>query len=97
MKKIDLNKSVLGLDGVEIKENGKIVTMGYALGNFLVGANKGEALKYYDWAVALHNGKTITLDGSDFKKIYSFVEDHDQLTILVKAQILKELDKATEE
>lgn len=92
MKTINLNKNALSLSGEELKENGKVITLGECLGNFLVGSNKGEALKYYDWAIALYKGQTISVDDSDFKKIRDFVENHEQLTILVKAQIIKELD-----
>ncbi len=97
MKTINLTKTGVTLNGEELKEDGKPVSLGKILGNFLVSSTKGDALKYYDWACALYKGNTIQVDSSDFKKIRSFVEDHDQLTNLAKAQILKELDAVKED
>lgn len=85
MKKINLNFDLTGLDGVPVGNAGKLVA------NILVGGSKGDILKYYDWAVALHKGNEITVDASDLKKIKEFIETHDGLTILAKAQILNKL------
>lgn len=98
MKKINLNFPILNLDGTPIKdESGQDLIAGKLLGNVLVGASSGDALKYYDWAVSMHGGKEILVDASDFKKILDFVEDSKVFTNLSKAQIIKCLNSATQE
>lgn len=81
VKTVDLNNKPLGNQ-----------TMGESLANILVGGVKGEALKFYDWAVALNKNEKISVDESDFKKIYLFVEESDVISILLKAQLLRQLD-----
>lgn len=66
------------------------------IGNALVSTNKGEALKFYDWAVRLHKGDVILVDKSDLKKIRDFIEDSETMFILCKAQLLKIIDEAKE-
>ncbi|HRG36905.1 MAG TPA: hypothetical protein PK289_00075 [Bacteroidia bacterium] len=97
MKTIDLNKPGLGLDDQVLLDNGTPVNLGKTLGGFLVASTKGDALKYYDWACALYKGNSIKVDSSDFKKIRDFVENHEHITNLAKAQILKELDSIKED
>lgn len=81
--KIDLNFHIKGLDGKDIEE----ANAGKILGNSLVAQSKGDAVKYYCWAVKLYNGESIEVDKSDFKKIKEFVSESG-LPILTKAQIL---------
>ena len=90
MIKINLSNPVIDLDGKAVEE----LTLGKLLGNQLAGSNKGEALKYYDWAVALYKGLEITTDKTDAKKIKEFVETTETLTNLVKAQIITILDSS---
>ena len=92
MKKIDLNIPMTDLSGAEVKE----AKLGQILGNQLVGGSKGDALKFYDWAVKLYKGDSISVDDSDFNKIKDFVNESEMLTIIAKAQILKQLEKAEE-
>ena len=82
---IDLNKPIVGLDGKEIEESnlGKIVSQ------MLVTATKGDALKFWSWANKLYAGETLDLDPSDKEVLKNFIKDHEQLTILTKAQVLE--------
>jgi hypothetical protein len=83
--KIDLNKSLLDLDGKEIADSniGKIVAQ------MLVQSTKGDALKFWDWALKLNKGEAIDLDKSDQEVFKNFIKDSEHLTILSKAQILE--------
>lgn len=93
--KIDLNVPVLDLAGVPIKESGnspEIVTCSRLLSNNLIQGSKGDAIKFYDWAQALYKNQPIEVDNSDFKKIRSFIDESEGVSILAKAQILKALD-----
>jgi hypothetical protein len=87
--KIDLNFNLAELDGKEIKNAnaGKIVA------NALVQQSKGDALKFWDWAVALNKGEILDLDTSDQETFKNFVKDNEGLPILTKAQILHKLKK----
>lgn len=47
-----------------------------------------EPIKFWSWALALHKGETISIDDSDFKKLYDWVHDHEAFTAAFKAQCL---------
>jgi hypothetical protein len=87
--KIDLNFNLVDLDGKSIENSnaGKIVA------ESLVRQSKGDALKYWDWAVALNKGEILDLDSSDQETFKNFVRDNEGLPILTKAQILQKLKK----
>lgn len=85
MKKVNLNKSIKDLDGNEIEGS----NLGKLVAQMLVTSSKGDALKYMAWALKLHAGEPLELDPSDHETLRNFVKDHDQLTILSKAQMLE--------
>jgi hypothetical protein len=92
--KIDLNFNLLGLDGVAlIDDKNQTVNAGKFVANSLVQQSKGDALKFWDWAVALNKGETLDLDSSDQETFKNFIKDNENFAIIVKAQILHKLKK----
>jgi hypothetical protein len=92
--KIDLNFDLLGLDSVVLlDQNGKRINAGKLIANSLVQQSKGDALKFWDWAVALNKGEVLDLDTSDQETFKNFVKDNEGLPIITKAQILHKLKK----
>jgi hypothetical protein len=93
--KIDLNFELLGLDGVAVLDHqtGKTINAGKIIANSLVQQSKGDALKFWDWAVALNKGEVLDLDTSDQETFKNFVKDNEGLPIITKAQILHKLKK----
>jgi uncharacterized protein YecA (UPF0149 family) len=85
MKKINLNKAITDLDGKDIEGS----NLGKLVAQMLASATKGDALKFMSWALKLHAGESLELDPSDVETLKNFIKDHDQLTILSKAQILE--------
>lgn len=85
MTKVDLNKSITDLDGNAIEGS----NLGKLVAQMLVTSSKGDALKYMAWALKLHAGEPLDLDPSDKETLRNFIKDHDQLTILSKAQMLE--------
>ena len=87
--KIDLNFDLADLDGKAIENTnaGKLVAQ------TLVQGTKGDALKFWDWAVALNKGEVLDLDSSDQETFKNFVKDSEAITIFAKAQILLKLKK----
>jgi hypothetical protein len=85
MKKIDLNKAITDLDGKNIEGS----NLGKLVAQMLVSSSRGDALKYMSWALKLHAGESLELDPSDVETLKNFIKEHDQLTILSKAQILE--------
>lgn len=85
MTKIDLNKSITDLDGNAIEGS----NLGKLVAQMLVTSSKGDALKYMAWALKLHAGESLELDPSDKETLRNFIKDHEQLTILSKAQMLE--------
>ena len=84
-----LDKNLTGLDGKELPD----ANMGKILANSLANGSGGDSIKYLDWAFKLYNGKSINLDDSDYTKLYKEVENNKQLTRLVNAQILQEMER----
>jgi hypothetical protein len=92
--KIDLNFDLIGLDGVAVlDQTGKTINAGKVIANSLVQQSKGDALKFWDWAVALNKGEVLDLDSSDQETFKNFVKDNEGLPIITKAQILHKLKK----
>lgn len=87
--KIDLNCNLLDLEGQEVENTnaGKLVAQ------TLVQGTKGDALKFWDWAVALNKGEVLDLDSSDQETFKNFVKESEVITIFAKAQILNKLKK----
>jgi len=85
MKKINLNKAITDLDGNAIEGS----NLGKLVAQMLVTSSKGDALKYMAWALKLHAGEELELDPSDKETLKNFIKDHDQLTVLSKAQMLQ--------
>jgi len=89
MKNIDLNFLIKDISGNEIKD----ANAGRLLANALVFTSNGDIFKHYDWAKSLAEGKSISIDRSDAEYLRYFITKHDNLSILVKAQILEVFDK----
>ena len=85
--KINLNSALLDLDGNEIADS----NMGKILAQLLISETKGDALKFWDWAMKLHKGEVLDLDKSDQEVFKNFVKETEKLPIITKAQILEKL------
>lgn len=90
---IDLNKSLIDLDGSEI-QNGN---MGKILAASIVNQSKGDAIKLYGWAVDMSKGNVIIIDKSDYDTLKNFIKDSESMTVITKAQILNIVNEAKEE
>lgn len=84
-----LDKNLTGLDGKDLPN----ANMGQILASSLANSAGGDSIKYLDWALKLYNGKPIHLDDADYIKLYKEVENNKQLTRLVNAQILQEMER----
>ena len=89
MKKLDLNFAFVGIDETPIVQQGKELIAGEVIAGVLISEVKGDAIKYFDWAVSLNKRKVIEIDDSYFIKLKSLVSETEKLTILLKAQLLK--------
>ena len=90
---MNFNKPIKSLNGNVVKDqNGKEVTLGSILADQLVSGTKGDAVKFYGWALKLHEGLELDLDKSDKQTLKDFVTNNEQLTILAKAQLLEQFD-----
>ncbi|CAB4148224.1 hypothetical protein UFOVP520_3 [uncultured Caudovirales phage] len=87
--KVDLNFDLSELDGTPAQG----INLGKIIAGSLVQQTKGDALKYWDWAVALNKGEALELDSSDQQTITTFVKENENLTIYVKAQFLLAMKK----
>jgi hypothetical protein len=87
--KLNFNFNLVDLDGKEI-ENGNL---GKILANNLINQTKGDAVKYWEWALALNKGQVIDLDTSDQDTLKTFIKDSEVLPVLTKAQSLAVFSK----
>jgi hypothetical protein len=87
--KLDFNFDLLGLDEQPIEG----ANAGKLLANALAQGSKGDALKFWDWAVNLNKGEVLDLDSSDQETMKNFIKDAEGFTILAKAQLLKVIKK----
>lgn len=87
--KLNFNFDLLGLDEQPIEG----ANAGKLLANALAQGSKGDALKFWDWAVSLNKGEVLDLDSSDQETIKNFIKDSEGFTILAKAQLLQVLKK----
>lgn len=87
---LDFNQAIKGLDGQELLDiDGKAVSMGKLLASQLASSNKGDALKFYTWALKIYNGDKLDLDPSDKSTLKEFIKGCEQLTNMAKAQLLE--------
>jgi len=89
---INFSKPLIGLDGEPVIQLDKAVTLGSVLAPQIAQQNKGDALKLLAWAMAIYKGEDISLDKSDTSTLKNLIESNEQMTILVKAQLLDVLN-----
>jgi hypothetical protein len=82
--KLNFNFNLTDLDGKELEG----ANAGKLLANTLIQQTKGDAVKYWEWALALNKGDILDLDSSDQETLKTFVKDSETITILAKAQLL---------
>lgn len=87
--KLDFNFNLVDLDNnpIDNANAGKLVA------NSLVQQSKGDALKFWEWALALNKGEVLDLDSSDQETLKNFVKDSENFAIIAKAQLLKVFKK----
>ncbi len=82
--KLNFNFNLTDLDGKELEG----ANAGKLLANSLIQQTKGDAVKYWEWALALNKGDVLDLDTSDQETLKTFVKDSEVITVLAKAQLL---------
>ena len=82
--KLNFNFNLTDLDGKELEG----ANAGKLLANTLIQQTKGDAVKYWEWALALNKGDVLDLDTSDQETLKTFIKDSDTITVLGKAQLL---------
>ena len=87
--KLNFNFNLTDLDGKELEG----ANAGKLLANTLIQQTKGDAVKYWEWALALNKGDILDLDSSDQETLKNFVKDSETITILAKAQVLNDFKK----
>lgn len=85
--KVNLNKSLLTLEGVELQD----ANIGKIVANAFSQITQGDALKIMSWAKKLHNGEELDLDPSDAITFKDLINNNHQMTLLLKEQILESL------
>ena len=76
--KIDLNKSLIDLEGKEIADS----NMGKIVAQTLITGSKGDALKFWDWANKLYKGEVLDLDKSDQEVFKNFIKENEEWSLM---------------
>jgi hypothetical protein len=87
--KLDFNFNLTDLNGKDIEN----ANAGKLLANTLAQQAKGDALKFWEWALALNKGEIVDLDSSDQTVLKNFIKESDALAILAKGQLLQVFNK----
>lgn len=83
--KLNLDLPVTNLAGEAIEGS----NLGKIFADVLARSSKGDSIKLMDWALKLFNGQEIEINSEDSLLFKNLVEQNEEITILVKAQILK--------
>lgn len=98
MTTIDARFIIKNLKGEPLKSDGDDLTLGMVIANILLAPHKDKKgfrpLKSYELAKKFYNDATVEIDNADLTQIIELVEETDQVTTLVVAQVLEKLDKA---
>mgnify|MGYP003489366508 CR=1 FL=1 len=86
--KVNLNKSVVGLDGQEIQQT----NLGQILANNLASGSNPNHQKITYWAVKLYDGEQLDLDPSD-GLIFEELVNNSNLTNLVKTRVIESIER----
>jgi len=87
--KLDFNFNLVDLDGNQIDN----ANAGKLLANTLIQQSKGDAIKYWEWALSLNKGEILDLDTSDQETLKNFIKDTEVIAVIGKAQLLHILKK----
>jgi hypothetical protein len=93
---LDLDLKPVMEQGADGKATEKETSLARFLANALISSQKGDAIKYLDWAISLNGKGEIQVDDSDFSSLRTFVLENQMYTNLVKAQILRRMDSQRE-
>ena len=93
---INFNKAFLNLDGSENKDplRDEPITLGKILAGQMANSNQGDPLKLSIWAMSMYKGESIPMDKSDIDALRTFIKSSQNLTNLMKFQMLEIIDDA---
>lgn len=92
--KLNLNYQIKDLTGKEI--SGENANASKALAGSLAGANKGNAIKLFNWALQFWKGESVEIDKTDKEFLESFIETSETLTVLAKASMINSIKEQYE-
>ena len=93
MKTIDFNVSLRDINQEQITDK----KLAHVLCEVLGSATKSEnPMKLYGWYLELNKTGVLTLDNTDKKLLYNFIENNENVFLFVKGQLLDLLDSKDE-
>jgi hypothetical protein len=92
---LDFNKPMLTLERKPAKDQfDNEVSLNKLLAGTLVGSNKGDATKLVFLAQKMYDGETLDVDKSDVEVLKNFINNSEQLTNLMKSQMIEVIEDA---
>lgn len=86
MKKVDFNFELKGLNDEVIGHAGENIA------NLLISEVKGDAVKFFDWAMSFNKKQVVQMDESDLNKLKDLISNTERMPIVLKAPMLKYLN-----
>jgi hypothetical protein len=96
MTTLSLNKQFKDLDGADLAAD----SMAKVLATNIVQHGRGDAIKFWEWAIALNKGGDLTLDSSDLETLKKFIKEGTTqsgqivFNVFTQAQLLLEIKDA---
>lgn len=86
MKKVDLDFELKDLQDKSVGHAGENVA------NLLLSEVKGDAVKYFDWAMSFGKKQPVSMDDSDLVKLKDLLSNTDRMPVIAKAPVIKYLN-----
>lgn len=86
---ISFSGTVKNLDGSDMMQDGEPIYLNKSLANNLAMSTKGDAIKFYDWALRLYKDGGLDIDRSDWEVLKKFVKEMENAANTFKAQLLE--------
>lgn len=87
MKEVNLNFELKGLNDEKIGMANELAA------SLLMSEIKGDAIKFFDWAMLFNKKEVVSMDDSDLNKFKDLFLTTEKLTVIAKAPILKYIEK----
>jgi hypothetical protein len=97
MFKLDFNHPLLDLEGRQVVEDDRPISLKFALAFAMAQRQeRGDNVRFYDYVVQLQKDGILIVQNDEKRKLIDFIDNSLNLTALSKGQLIRIIDKAPE-